>query len=95
MRKVLKRIGIIVGALGLIGGAGITIIVATVYGGASWGLTDMDHWTEAANALGPALTIGFVGWAATPLIGALAGLLPAQSILRRRRLVEELLAERH
>jgi len=55
----------------------------------------MDHWREAANALGPALTIGLVGWAATPLIGALSGLLPAQSILRRRRLVEELLAERH
>ena len=83
------------GALGLIGGAGITIIIATVYGGASWGLTEMDHWREAANALGPALTIGLVGWAATPLIGALSGLLPAQSILRRRRLVEELLAERH
>jgi len=83
------------GALGVIGGVGITIIVATVYGGVSWGLTDMDHWAEAVNALRPAVTLGLIGWAATPLIGALAGLLPAKSMLRRKRLVEEMLAERH
>lgn len=83
------------GGLGVLGGAGITIVVATVYGGASWGLLDLDYWAEAARILPPALELGLIGWAATPLIGALAGLLPARALLRRRRLVEELHAERH
>jgi putative ABC transport system permease protein len=83
------------GALGVLGGIGITMIIPTVYGGASWGLLDMDHWAEAVRILRPASTLGLIGWAATPFIGALAGLLPARGLLRQRRLVEELLAERH
>ncbi|NIL96979.1 MAG: FtsX-like permease family protein [Planctomycetales bacterium] len=83
------------GGLGLLAGLGVVLIIPTVYGGASWGLLDMDHWAEAVGLLRPALTVGFIGWAAAPIIGALAGVLPAGSLLRQRRLVEVVLAERH
>lgn len=83
------------GGLGVLGGAGITLVVATVYGGASWGLPNLDHWAEAMRILDPALRLGLVGWAVTPLMGAVAGLLPARVLLHRSRLLEELLAERH
>lgn len=82
-------------AIGVLAGVGITIIVPTVYGGGSWGISDLDHWAAAEDTLRPALTIGLFGWLAAVLIGALAGLLTAQGILRRKRLVDELQAERH
>lgn len=88
-------IAALAGGLGVLGGAGVTIMIATVYGGASWGLPDLDHWAEGLRILQPAVKLGFVGWAVTPVIGALAGLLPARALLMRRGLLEELLAERH
>ncbi len=83
------------GGLGVLIGAGVTVVVATVYGGASWGLLDLDHWAEAQRILRPALQVGLLGWAAAPIIGGLAGLLPARRLLSHERLVEQLLAERH
>lgn len=88
-------IAALAGGLGVLGGAGVAVIVPTVYGGASWGVLDLDHWAEAVRILRPALQLGLIGWAATPVIGALAGWLPARALLRRQRLVQELLVERH
>ncbi len=88
-------IAALAGGLGVLGGIGVTIVIPTVYGGGSWGILDMDYWFEAMQSLRPALILGLIAWASTPIIGAVAGLLPARALLRRRRLVEVLLADRH
>jgi len=82
-------------AIGIVAGLGITVIIPTVYGGNGWGIRDLDHWTAAVDGVRAALPIGLFGWLVAVLIGALAGLLTAQGMLRRRRLVDELQAEGH
>ncbi len=82
-------------AIGIVAGLGIAVIIPTVYGGNGWGIRDMDHWAAAVDGVRAALPIGLFGWLVAVLIGALAGLLTTQGMLRRRRLVDELQAERH
>jgi putative ABC transport system permease protein len=82
-------------AIGIVAGLGIAVIIPTVYGGNGWGIRDMDHWAAAIDGVRAALPIGLFGWLIAVLIGALAGLLTAQAMLRRRRLVDELQAEGH
>ncbi len=81
--------------IGIIAGLGIAVIIPTVYGGNSWGIRDLDHTAAAADAIREALPIGVIGLMIAISIGALAGLLTAQGMLRRRRLVDELQAEGH
>ncbi|GMR11199.1 MAG: hypothetical protein BMS9Abin28_2026 [Anaerolineae bacterium] len=82
-------------AIGIFAGLGIAVIIPTVYGGNSWGIMELDHWAAAMDSVRAALPIGLFGWLVAVAIGALAGLLTAQGMLRRRRLVDELQAERH
>ena len=82
-------------AIGIAAGLGIAVLVPTVYGGNGWGVRDLDHLGAATSAVQAALPIGLFGWAMAVLIGALAGLLTAQSMLRRGRLVDELQVEGH
>ena len=82
-------------AIGIVAGLGIAVIIPTVYGANGWGIRNLDHWAAAMEGVRAALAIGLFGWLVAVLIGALAGLLTAQAMLRRRRLVDELQAERH
>jgi putative ABC transport system permease protein len=82
-------------AIGIVAGLGIAVIIPTVYGSNGWGIRDLDHWTAAVDGVRAALPIGLFGWIVAVLIGALAGLLTSQAMLRRRRLVDELQAEGH
>lgn len=50
-------------------------------------MLDFDHRAAAVDAVRAALPIGLFGWLVAVLIGALARLLTAQGMLRRRRLV--------
>ena len=81
--------------IGIIAGLGLAVIMPTVYGGNGWGMRDLDHWAAAVDAVRVALPIGLAGWLFAILIGGLAGLLTVQGMLRRRRLVDELQAEKH
>lgn len=82
-------------AIGIAAGLGIAIILPTVYGGSSWGISDLDHWAAATDAVNHALVNAIVGWVMAVLIGVIAGILIAQGVLRHRRLVDELQAEGH
>ncbi|MFQ5942342.1 MAG: FtsX-like permease family protein [Anaerolineales bacterium] len=82
-------------ALGIVAGMGLAIIIPTVYGGNGWGIRDLDHWAAAIDAIKAALPIGLFGWLVAVMIGGLAGLLTARGMMRRRRFVDELQAERH
>ena len=81
-------------AIGIVAGLGIAVIIPTVYGGNGWGILDLDHWAAAMEGVRAALPIGMFGWLVAVVISALAGALTAQGMLRRRRLVDELQAER-
>jgi len=74
--------GLIGGGLGLVAGAGITVILATVYGGNGWGIPDLDLWGAAWRSVQPALFNGLVGLIAAPFICAGAAWLPTRSLLR-------------
>jgi ABC-type antimicrobial peptide transport system permease subunit len=74
--------GAVGGALGLIGGAGIIIILATVYGGNAWGVPDLDLWEAAWQAVQPGIMNGLVGLVVAPFICAGAALWPMRIILR-------------
>jgi putative ABC transport system permease protein len=74
--------GLVGGGLGLVGGVGVTVILAVVYGGNAWGYPDLDLWPAAGRSIQPALLNGLVGLAAAPFICAGAAWLPARSILR-------------
>ncbi len=82
-------------AIGIVAGLGIAVIIPTVYCVNGWGIRDMDHWAAAMEGVRAALPIGLFGWLVAVVIGALALLLTAQGMLRRRLLVDELQAERH
>jgi energy-coupling factor transporter ATP-binding protein EcfA2 len=82
-------------AIGIAAGLGIAIILPTVYGGSSWGITDLDHWAAATDAVNHALVNAIVGWVMAVFIGVIAGILIAQGMLRHRRLMDELQAEGH
>jgi ABC-type antimicrobial peptide transport system permease subunit len=82
-------------AIGIVAGLGIAVIIPTVYGGNGWGIRDLDHWAAAMEGVRAALAIGLFGWLVAVGIGVLAGLLTAQGMLRRRRLVDELQVERY
>ncbi|MEE8392010.1 MAG: adenylate/guanylate cyclase domain-containing protein, partial [Anaerolineae bacterium] len=74
--------GFIGGILGLVAGAGVSIIFAVTYGGNAWGVPDLNVWDAAWEATQPALLVGLFGLIAAPLISAGAAWLPARSILR-------------
>jgi putative ABC transport system permease protein len=59
-------IGVLGGALGLLIGVGIAIILPLTYGGNGFGLPDLDLWGAAAHAAQPALLNGLVGLLAAP-----------------------------
>ncbi|MBN1956265.1 MAG: FtsX-like permease family protein [Anaerolineae bacterium] len=75
--------GLCGGLLGMVAGAGITVIVAVVYGGNGWGVPDLELWPAAWRSLQPALGNGLVGLVATPFVAALASRPPVRSILGR------------
>ena len=70
--------GVIGGGLGLVAGAGVIVILARVYGGAAWGLPELDRWGAAWRSLHPALINGLIGLVAAPVICALAAWFPAR-----------------
>jgi putative ABC transport system permease protein len=74
--------GVIGGLLGLVAGAGITIILPMVYGANSWGFPDLDLWGAAWRSAQPAILNGIFGIIVTPVISACAASLPLRSILR-------------
>jgi ABC-type antimicrobial peptide transport system permease subunit len=74
--------GILGGTLGLIAGAGLTVIVVMVRGVAGMGLTNVNLWTIMWNSVQPALITGIVGVIAAPFIAGAAAWIPARSVLR-------------
>ncbi|MCP4541956.1 MAG: FtsX-like permease family protein [Chloroflexi bacterium] len=85
--------GLIGGAVGLVAGAGIVVIVCVVYGGNGWGIPNLDLWAAAGRSIQPALFNGLVGLIAAPFICAGAAWLPVRSLLRGSA-IETLEAER-
>jgi putative ABC transport system permease protein len=57
-------------ALGLLAGAGIVVVLATVYGGSAMGVANYDPWGAAWRSLPPALATGLWGMAAAPVVCA-------------------------
>ncbi|MCJ7624665.1 MAG: ABC transporter permease, partial [Anaerolineaceae bacterium] len=86
-------IGLIGGVLGLVAGSGVTIIIATVYGGNAWGYPQLDLWAAAWRSVQPAMFSGLVGVIAAPMISALAASFPIRSILQNS--VVEILEPAH
>jgi putative ABC transport system permease protein len=70
------------GALGLVVGVGVIVVIVVTYGGNSWGVPDLDLWGAAWRSVQPALFNGLVGLFAAPLICAGAAWLPARSFVR-------------
>ncbi len=68
--------------LGVLTGAGISVIITVTYGGASWGFPDLDLWGAAWRSVRPALVNGLFGLLVSPLICAAAAWLPARGLLR-------------
>jgi hypothetical protein len=72
-----------VGAIvGLVAGAGMTIIFVVTYGGNSVGITDMPLWSTAFEMLRPTVITGLVGLLVTPLIAAVAAWFPMRRVLQ-------------
>ena len=74
--------GFVGAVVGLVAGAGMTVIFVVTYGGSSVGLSDMPLWATAFEMLRPTLLTGIVGLLVTPLIAALAAWLPTRQILQ-------------
>ncbi len=74
--------GLIGGGLGLMAGAGITVILAVTYGGNAWGIPDLPLWPAAWRSVQPASLNGLVGLFSAPFICATAAWLPVRAILR-------------
>jgi ABC-type lipoprotein release transport system permease subunit len=85
--------GVIGGVWGLAAGLGVTLILATVYGGNTWGVPDLDLWAAAGRSAQPALATGLLGLLAAPFVCATAAWLPARSILHGTA-IESLQVER-
>jgi putative ABC transport system permease protein len=73
--------GLIGAGLGLVAGAGVTVILALVAGGSSFGV-QLPLWPSAWTAVRPALLNGLIGLIAAPLISAGAAWLPTRPLLR-------------
>jgi putative ABC transport system permease protein len=65
-------VGLTGAALGLLAGAGIVVVLATVYGGSAMGVGGYDPWGAALRSLPAALQMGLAGLAAAPVICAAA-----------------------
>ena len=74
--------GLVGGVVGLIAGAGLTVIYCLSYGGIPFGLVDLDLWNGAWQAVQPALLNGLIGIVIAPIVSAGAAWLPTRSILR-------------
>jgi adenylate cyclase len=72
--------GLVGGGLGLVAGAGTTVILAVTYGGNAWGAPDLALWPAAWRSVGPALLNGLAGLVAAPFICAGAAWLPARAV---------------
>jgi len=75
-------VGLLGGAIGVLGGLGFIVILATTYGGNAWGITDLDVWAAAGRAIRPALINSLFGLIAAPLVSALAAWIPTRVLLR-------------
>jgi hypothetical protein len=75
--------GLVGGIMGLAAGAGMTVILATVYGGNAWGFPDLDLWAAAWRALQPALQSGLFGVLVTPIISAASAYPPVRALLKK------------
>ena len=75
-------IGLIGGAIGLIGGAGIVYIRVMSGDHSTWGQGDLDLWSLAWRVIRRATLNGLFGTVVAPLICAAGAWLPARSILR-------------
>ena len=76
-------VGLAGGALGLAAGAGLIVILATVYGANAMGVAHYEPWAAAGRTLAVALRTGAWGLIAAPLISALAAYGPAARAVRR------------
>jgi putative ABC transport system permease protein len=71
--------GLVGGAVGLVAGIGVVLVVGVTYGGNAWGMPDLDLWPAAWRASGSALVNGLFGLVAAPLICTIAAWLPARA----------------
>ncbi|MFZ5918686.1 MAG: FtsX-like permease family protein [Chloroflexota bacterium] len=74
--------GLVGGGLGLVAGAGVTVILVVTYGGNGWGVPDLDLWPAAWRSVQPVLLNGLLGLIAAPFVCAGAAWLPGRRILR-------------
>jgi putative ABC transport system permease protein len=74
--------GLVGAIIGVIAGAGMTIIFVVTYGGNSVGLDDLPLWSTALEVLRPVLVTGIVGLIVAPLISALSAWLPTRNLLK-------------
>jgi hypothetical protein len=63
-------VGISGAGLGLLAGAGVVVVLATVYGGNAMGVAGYSPWGAAWRSLQPALLTGLWGLAAAPVVCA-------------------------
>lgn len=75
----LALIGLLGGALGVLTGAGLIVILAVTYGGRAWGLPNLDLWGAAWRSVQPTLLNGLVGLFTAPVICAGAAALVLKS----------------
>jgi hypothetical protein len=76
-------LGFVGGAVGWVGGLGLTLIFILVNGASMYGFSDLPLWSSAWMSIGPALVTGILGLAFTPLISAAAAWIPARAFGRR------------
>jgi putative ABC transport system permease protein len=74
--------GFIGGVMGLVAGAGVTIIIAVVSGGNAWGYPELDLWGAALRSVQPAVLNGIFGVMVAPFISAAAAWFPARKFLQ-------------
>jgi putative ABC transport system permease protein len=75
-------IGLVGGLVGLVAGAGLTVIFCLAYGGIPFGLVDLDLWRGARQSVQPALVNGLVGMIITPIVSAATAWLSSRPLLR-------------
>jgi hypothetical protein len=72
-------VGLTGAALGLLAGAGIVVVLATVYGGNAMGVGSYEPWAAALRSLRAALQTGAVGLLAAPVVCAAAAWLASRA----------------